>query len=169
MVMDTLAGLAFSYEYPRSDYMNELPKKKNEHIINKYMLNEIIFTGLYTSILFVLFLKLPVINKIYLNNDHILTAFFALFIFCAILNSFNARTSRINIFDNLFKNKVFIIIIIMIFIVQLYLIYYGGSLFRTSGLTIYELLITMLISLSVLVIDFIRKIFCKLIKLESGF
>lgn len=169
MVMDTLAGLAFSYEAPRIDYMNELPKRKDEHIINKYMFNEILFTGLYSSIMFVLFLKLPIINKLYIDSNHLLTAFFALFIFTTILNSFNARTSRVNIFDNLFKNKVFIFIIIMVFIVQLYLIYYGGSLFRTSGLTMYELFITIIISFSVLIIDILRKIFCKIIKLESGF
>lgn len=169
MVMDTLAGLAFSYEAPRIDYMNELPKRKDEHIINKYMFNEILFTGLYSSVMFVLFLKLPVINKLYVDSNHLLTAFFALFIFTTILNSFNARTSRVNIFDNLFKNKVFIFIIIMVFIVQLYLIYYGGTLFRTSGLTIQELIITIIISLSVLIIDILRKIFCKIIKLESGF
>ena len=169
MVMDTLAGLAFSYEAPRIDYMNELPKRKDEHIINKYMFNEILFTGLYSSIMFVLFLKLPIINKLYVDSNHLLTAFFALFIFTTILNSFNARTSRVNIFDNLFKNKVFIFIIIMVFIVQLYLIYYGGSLFRTSGLTMYELFITIIISFSVLIIDILRKIFCKIIKLESGF
>ncbi|MBR7042083.1 MAG: HAD-IC family P-type ATPase, partial [Bacilli bacterium] len=32
MVMDTLAGLAFSYEVPRIEYMKELPKKKDENI-----------------------------------------------------------------------------------------------------------------------------------------
>ena len=32
MVMDTLAGLAFSYEVPRIEYMKEPPKKKEENI-----------------------------------------------------------------------------------------------------------------------------------------
>ena len=35
MVMDTLAGLAFSFEPPLIEYMEEKPKKKNESIINK--------------------------------------------------------------------------------------------------------------------------------------
>ena len=34
--MDTLAGLAFSYEVPRIEYMKETPKKKEENIINKF-------------------------------------------------------------------------------------------------------------------------------------
>ena len=61
MVMDTLAGLAFSYEVPRIEYMKEPPKKKEENIINKYMFNEIIATSMYTLIISLLFLKLPFI------------------------------------------------------------------------------------------------------------
>ena len=57
MVMDTLAGLAFSYEPPKLEYMEELPKKRNEEILNKYMFNEIIITGIYSSILCLFFLK----------------------------------------------------------------------------------------------------------------
>ena len=34
MVMDTLAGLAFSFEPPLKEYMKELPKQINEPIIN---------------------------------------------------------------------------------------------------------------------------------------
>jgi magnesium-transporting ATPase (P-type) len=37
MIMDTLAGLAFSYEAPIIDYMRERPIKKEESILNKYM------------------------------------------------------------------------------------------------------------------------------------
>ena len=51
MVMDTFAGLAFSFEPPLKEYMDEYPKKKDESIINKYMWHEIIFTGTYSSLL----------------------------------------------------------------------------------------------------------------------
>ena len=56
MVMDTLAGLAFSFEPPLIEYMNELPKKKNESIVNKYMLTEVFMAGSYLTILCILFL-----------------------------------------------------------------------------------------------------------------
>ena len=67
-----------------------------------------------------------------------MTAFFGLFIFLAIFNAVNARTYRINTFANLLKNRVFIFIILFVAIVQIILIYYGGDIFRTTGLTIYE-------------------------------
>lgn len=164
MVMDTLAGLAFAFEPPLIEYMKEKPKKRGESIINKYMVHEIFFTGAYSSLLCILFLKLPIFKEIYHNNisnEHLLTAFFGLFIFVAIFNSFNARTHRLNLLSNLTKNKVFILITLFIIFVQLYLIYFGGHLFRTTGLSFLELEIMIILAFTVVPVDFIRKIFLR--------
>lgn len=164
MVMDTLAGLAFSFEPPLKEYMKEKPKKKNENIINKYMWHEIIFTGLYSAILCIIFLKVPYIKNMFrpsVENEYLMTAFFGLFIFMSIFNSFNARTHRLNLLAYIFRNRVFIITILFIIIVQILLIYYGGSLFRTSGLTIKEFEIMILLSMSVIPFDWIRKLYLR--------
>ncbi len=164
MVMDTLAGLAFSFEPPLIEYMKEHPKKKDEHIINKYMLNQIFFTGIYSSLICILFLKLPIIKKLFrpdLGDKYLYTAFFGLFIFIDIFNSFNARTNRLNILANILKNKVFIIIMIFIVTVQVLLIYFGGSLFRTSGLTLFEFQIMITFALTVIPFDWMRKLILK--------
>ncbi len=161
MVMDTLAGLAFAYEPPVIEYMKERPKKKNESIINKYMISEIIFTGIYSAILCILFLKLPFIKSLFRGNMYLMTAFFGLFIFIDIFNSLNARTSRINILANILKNKVFIFIMLFIFMTQIILIYYGGEVFRTFGLNFKELIIMLSLAFTVIPIDWIRKIYFK--------
>ena len=164
MVMDTLAGLAFSFEPPLLEYMKERPKKKAEPILNKYMIHEILFTGLYSSFICIFFLKSPFIHHFFrngMNDEYFMTAFFGLFIFISIFNAFNARTVRINLLANLFKNKVFLLIIIFITIVQLILIYFGGNLFRTAGLTLSELEIMLLIAFTVIPIDWIRKYFLR--------
>ena len=164
MIMDTLAGIAFSYEAPLASYMEEKPKPKDEKIMNSYMYSEILFTGIYSSALCVFFLKSPWIASIYRMNGtdkYLMTAFFALFIFMGIFNCFNARTPRLNLLSNLEKNKAFIIIILFIIIVQLYLIYYGGDLFRTYGLTVKELGITILIAATVIPVDWLRKLITK--------
>lgn len=164
MVMDTLAGLAFSYEPALDEYMEEPPKKRNEKIINKYMTNQILFNGLYGAILCIWFLKSKFISSIYRidpSNKYLLTAFFGLFIFIAIFNAFNARTYRLNILSNILKNKVFIAIITFIAIVQIILIYYGGEVFRTTGLTIYEFEIMIVLAFSIIPFDIIRKIILK--------
>lgn len=169
MVMDTLSGLAFSFEPALIEYMKERPKKKDEQIINKYMLNEILFTGIYSSVLCILFLKHPFFRTLYRNNDkYFMTAFFALLIFIDVFNAFNARTHRLNILSNLRKNKIFSIIIIFIVIIQLILIYYGGSVFRTSGLTGWELFITVCLAFTVIPIDIIRKLILRKFGKNSG-
>ena len=159
MIMDTLSGFAFSYEPALPEYMKELPKKKNENIINGYMANQIITTGLVSSVICIIFLKSRIINQIF--GDDLLTAFFGLIIFISIFNSFAARTHRLNILANIIKNKVFIGVITFVIGMQIYLIYYGGSLFRTNGLTIREFIIMMGIGLLVIPIDFIRKLIRK--------
>ena len=159
MIMDTLSGLAFSYEPALLEYMYEEPKKKSEHIINGYMFNQIITTGLYSSILCIFFLKSKFINNMF--GDDLMTAFFGLIIFISIFNSFSARTHRLNILGNITKNKVFIGIISFVICMQIILIYKGGELFRTSGLTLNEFIIMLMFSLTVIPVDFIRKIILK--------
>ena len=168
MVMDTFAGLAFSFEPPLKEYMKEMPKKKDEPIINKYMINQIFFTGIFSSLICILFLKVPFISNLFRNETYLYTAFFGLFIFIDIFNCFNARTHRLNILGNILKNKVFLIIISFIVIVQIFLIYYGGSVFRTSGLSLFEFEIMILFAFTVIPFDFIRKLILKKKGLKYG-
>ena len=171
MVMDTLAGIAFSYEPPLLEYMDEFPKSRDEPIINGYMRNEIFVTGFYSSLLCVLFLKLPIISTVFrdgANNEYLMSAFFGLFIFIGIFNSFNARTSRINIFANLFGNKVFLCVILFIAIVQILLIYFGGNLFRTVGLSFNEFNFMLIFAMTVIPFDWVRKYLLKRRKMCYG-
>ena len=164
MVMDTLAGIAFSYEAPLLEYMDEKPKDRYEPILNNYMIHEIVFIGVYSSLLCIFFLKSPYIHSFFrtdINDKYFLTAFFGLFIFISIFNSFNARTSRLNIFANLFKNKMFLIVILFIVVVQFILIYYGGELFRTVGLSFKEIEIMLFCAFSVIPAELFRKIYLK--------
>ena len=162
MIMDTLSGLAFSYEPALNDYMKEPPKKKSDHIINRYMISQILVTGIYSSIICIFFMKSSIINNIYTPISK-LTAFFGLLIFISIFNALSARTNRLNIIANIKKNKVFIAIIGFITIVQIFIIYKGGNLFRTHGLNMKEFIIMFILSISVLPVDFIRKIIIKML------
>lgn len=170
MIMDTLAGLAFSFEPPLNEYMNEYPKQKDEAIINKYMYTEILITGFYSALICILFLKLPIVRiiiRVEDNYKYLMTAYFALFIFISIFNAFNARTKRINLLSNLTKNIVFLITFILIIIIQIYLIYFGGDLFRTYGLTSLEFIFVIILAFSVIPFDMIRKIIIKKKKLHN--
>ena len=87
-----------------------------------------------------------------------MTAFFALFIFSGIFAGFSARSDRLRLFANLSKNRAYIFIFLLIIIVQLWLIYYGGSMFRTSGIPVHRLPEIILLGASVIAADMIRKI-----------
>lgn len=168
MVMDTLAGLAFSYEAPKIEYMKEEPKKRDEMIINRYMFNEIIVSGLYLLIICLLFLKLPNIKSLFTNDSHFMTAFFTLFIFLAVNNLFNARTHRLNIFSHIKENKPFILIIIFIIIVQIFIVYSGITIFGTTSLNMKEITFIFIISISIIPVDLIRKILTKRVRGSIG-
>lgn len=165
MVMDTLAGLAFAGEAPLPEYMEELPKKKGEKIINDYMENQIVIASIYTTFLCILFLKFPgIISRFRYSagSEYLMTGFFALFMFCAIFNSMNARTQRINIMSNITKNKSFVTIMSLVCIIQILILYFGGRVFRTYGLTASELLTVLSISFTVVPLDLMRKSFLRL-------
>jgi len=160
MVMDTLAGLAFAGESPLEEYMKEPPKQRDEPIINPYMYNQILVIGSYVTLLCILFLKLPAIHEMYdhgTGNEYFMTAFFAMFIFAGVFNSFSARTPRLNPLAHIWKNKGFIAIMLFVTIVQLLIIYFGGSIFRTTGQSYFELQFVILLAFTVLPVDLIRK------------
>ncbi len=164
IIMDTLAGLAFAGEAPLLEYMEEPPKSRDEPVLNKQMLKQILFMGFYTIIICMLFLSLNWVKIFFhysFNASKFLSAFFTLFIFCGIFNSFNARTTRINLTAYLSKNPAFIAIISIICTVQLILTYYGGTLFRTYPLSAPELILTIILAATVIPADMIRKIFIK--------
>ena len=158
MIMDTLAGVAFSYEAPLLEYMKEKPKNNKTKIINSYMYKQIFWMGIYSALISILFLKIPLF-KIFIRSDEriIMTAYFALFVFMGIFNALNARTTRLNLFSYLSKNKVFIIIFSLISIIQIYLIYYGKDIFRTYGLMINELIYILVLASSVIPINLFIK------------
>jgi magnesium-transporting ATPase (P-type) len=161
LVIDTLAGLAFGGEPPLKYYMKERPKKRNEPIINKYMWSQICFTGVYTALIGLLFLKLPVIKTFFRDsptNEFFLTAFFTFFLFAGLFNSLNARTHRINLLANIRGNKTFIKIMGLVAVMQIIFIYLGGNIFRTSGLTLSELIISIVLAFTVVPVDMFRKL-----------
>ena len=55
------------------------------------------------------------------------------------------------------NNKVFLIIFMLVAIMQIYFIYYGGIIFRTYGLNLKELLIVLGLAFSVVPVDLFRK------------
>ena len=167
IIMDTLGGLAFAGEPPLEEYMKEKPKKRSESILSREMINQILFTGLYTLGICIAFLCSDIFRarfRITSGNVCYMSAFYALFIFSGIFNCFGARTERLWLLSNIRRNKPFAFIMAFISIIQICMIYYGGRIFRTVPLLASEFLTVILIAFSVIPFEFIRKVFYKLKK-----
>ena len=161
LIMDTLAGLAFSGEPPLAEYMNEPPKRREDPVLNRYMAGQIAVVGCYTVALCAVFLWLPPVRS-WLHYDthpiHLLTAFFALFIFCSVFHAFNARTHRLNLLAHIARNPLFVLIMGAVAAIQVVMIYFGGALFRTEPLTAGELAVTAALAFTVIPVDWARKL-----------
>ena len=165
IIMDTLGGLAFAGEAPIDYYMNERPKRRDEPILSREMLSQIAITGGYTLLLSILFFRLEIFREIfgfYRGDNYYLTAFYALFIFSGIFNCFAARCERLWIFSNIGKNKPFIFIMLFISVIQIIMIYMGGTLFRSMPLDAIDLLRIIGIAFSVIPFEIFRRVFMKL-------
>lgn len=176
LVMDTLAALAFGGEPPLARFMQEKPKRRNEPIISKNMLSQIITGAGWTFILSLCLLCLGTFaveeggSISWLEQQGIIrasdiegeahaylhTAYFAFFIFIAVFNAFNARTDKLNLFDNLGKNKGFLIVFGVIAVVQILMTYLGGAILGGYGLY-QEWLLVLGMGITIIPIDLIRK------------
>ena len=166
LIMDTLGGLAFAGEQPLSSYMKEAPKKRDEPILNTYMVHQTLSLGGFTIALSLAFLKHPFFTSRFRassDNLYLLTAFFAFFIFAGVFNCFNARTDRMKLLANLSKNRPFTAIMIAISVIQILFVYLGGAILRTVPLTPRELTVAILAALLVFPAECLRKLFWKFV------
>lgn len=174
LVMDTLAALAFGSEPALSRYMREKPRSRREAIISPYMKTELITGAAWVTALSLLFL----ISGINLfdgslktngligrhfrgyegtGTEHLLTGYFDFFILSAVFNAFNARTEKLNIFDSIGDNRNFLRVMGAIAAVQVIMTYWGGKVLGCYGLNLGEWLTVLVMSLSVIPVDMIRK------------
>ena len=172
IIIDTLGGLAFAGEAPSVLCMKERPKRRDEPILNRYMVNQIVFLGGSTIALCLFFLLSPTVSEHFrYSHDklYLLTAFFALFIFTSVLNCFNCRSDRMQMLSGISKNVPFILIMLLIVSVQIAFIYLGGTVLRTSPLTLSELKYTLFLSLSVIPAEFVRRAIWRMRGKKTGF
>lgn len=166
IIMDTLGGLAFAGEPPLKSYMKEPPKRRDESILNSYMINEILTLGGFTVALSIAFLKNSFFTSNFRSaedNIYLLTAFFAFFIFASVFNCFNARSDRVNIFSGIRQNRPFALIMLMISVIQIAFVYLGGSVLRTAPLLASELKVALLSATAVFPIELARKLYWRFV------
>lgn len=169
LVMDTLAALAFGGEPALRRFMKEKPKKREESIVSKSMWSSILVGAAYTVGMSLVFL---LIGSTWFDDwaktaeglsERHLTGYFAFFIFTAVFNAFNARTEKLNLFDNITKNKNFLKIMLLITAVQVALTYLGGDIFRCYGMSAMQWVVVVLLAFGIIPVDLIRKCIVKML------
>lgn len=166
IIMDTLAAIAFGGEPAIKRFMNEVPIKRDSNILTAEMSSAVLIGGIFITIFSLFFLNNDIFKELFIRNgipnqSVFLTAFFNLFVFMITINSFNARTDKMNIFENITMNKDFLRVIGLIFVIQILFTYLGGSILRTTPLTFHEWVIIFLLALSIIPVDLFRKFILK--------
>lgn len=164
LVMDTLAALAFGGEPALASYMREVPKRRNEVIVNKSMLRDILLCGSIMTLLGLAFFESSWVDSLFRNSsDHIYTytGYFSAFIMMAVGNAFNVRTKSINVLQNIQANPAFLQVMCLIVVVQIGMTYFGGSLLRTAPLKAEEWLVVSICGCLMLVVGTMDKLISK--------
>ncbi len=164
LLIDSLAAIAFGGEPALKKYMLEKPRCRDEDIIDNKMWGSVITNSLYICGLSLLYFIAPAIRDVFRSGAgdvYFYTGYFAFFIFISIFNAFNARCDGIDLFENLSLNKQFIAVMAGVASVQISMIYFGGNLLRTAGLNLGEWIVVMLLAVTIIPVDIIRKLISK--------
>ena len=174
LAMDTLAAIAFGSEPALKEYMKEQPVPRSASIVSKNMMTEIIISALYITAVclcirflpdFILslfgfslyeFFGIPEGDYTYLKS-----AVFATFMMAITFNGFNARTSHMNPFEGIGRNKNFIYVMLSIFALQFIFVTFGGEVLSVEALNPLTWLVCIALAFMVIPINMIRKAFTK--------
>ena len=158
MIMDTLGSLAFAGEPPLADSMKEKPVGRQEPILTRRMLFQMLATGGYAILLSMTFLLSPRVRHFFGGGElYHLTLFFALFVFMGIGIALCTRTERIQLFAHIRENRAFAVIMPAVAAIQLVIVYFGGEIFRCVPLRASDLGLCALFALTVIPADTVRK------------
>ncbi|KAF9926934.1 hypothetical protein BGZ67_007824 [Mortierella alpina] len=157
LIMDTLAALALATEPPSTEVLRRYPTARSAPLINgtmwKMILGQAVFQiGVnlallkYGAVLFHLPTRAD--GSLTPNNLLILrTMIFNTFVFLQVFNELNCRRidDSLNIFKNLLRNKIFLMVQVFVVLGQFAIVQYGGRAFKTVPLTRTQWILTVLI------------------------
>lgn len=118
LVMDGLGAIMLGNEPALEKYMDEKPRRRDESIVSKKMMAQIVTMGAWLVFISFLYLKLPFFRNLFETQEQHLTGYFVLFIVSALFNGFNVRDDKFGIFKGLNENPGFLKVFFTIILVQ---------------------------------------------------
>ena len=164
LAMDTLAAIAFGSEPALKEYMKEKPVARDASIVTRNMMTEVVLSALYITAACLCVRFLPCFHKLLgavkggvLDTTLLNSAVFATFMMAITFNGFNARTNHVNVFENIGRNKYFLLVMGAVFVLQFVFVTLGGAVLSVEALSARNWLICIVIAFLVIPIDMIRK------------
>ena len=168
LVMDSLGAIMLGNEPALKKYMHEKPRRRDESIISKAMLAQIITMGAWLTIVSFTFLKLPWFSNFFGGTDQHLTGYFVLFIWAALANGFNVRDNGFRILRGLDENKNFLKVMVLIIFIQAVIVNcklipwppfeFIGNMFSCEPFPVAGWAIVWLLAITMIPVDMIRKL-----------
>lgn len=168
LVMDSLGAIMLGNEPALEKYMREKPRRRDESIVSKSMMAQILTMGLWLTIVSFVYLKAPFFVNLFANEEQHLTGYFVLFIVSALCNGFNVRDDGFAIFKGLDQNtgflKVFFLIILVQFVIvnaaliPLPVFTWIGNMFSCHPFGIQGWIAVILLSVTMIPVDLVRKL-----------
>ena len=91
------------------------------------------------------------------NTEEHMTAYFSMFVLCAVFNGFNVRSENANIFEHINENMSFLKVMGIIIVVQVLLTIIGGEMFSCTPISISHWGVIILMAITIIPVDMIRK------------
>ncbi len=171
LVMDGLGAIMLGNEPALEKYMREKPRRRDESIVSKKMMAQIITMGAWLTAISFLYLKLPFFRDLFpageLGDKQHLTAYFVLFILSALFNGFNVRDDGFGIFKGLNENTGFLKVFFAIILVQAVIVNAGlvpfeafafiGEMFSCVPFGVIGWIAVVLLAFTMIPVDMIRK------------
>ena len=171
LVMDGLGAIMLGNEPAQEHYMTEKPRRRDENIVNKPMMIQILVMGLWLTVLSFLFLKLPIFDQFFATTEEKLSAYFVLFIWSALFNGFNVRDDGFGIFKGLNENTGFMKVFVIIVVVQALIVNSGlvpfvvfewiGNMFSCVPFSPAGWAVAIVLAMTMIPVDMIRKALTK--------
>lgn len=167
LVMDGLGAIMLGNEPALEKYMNEKPRRRDEGIVSKKMMAQILTMGIWLTLVSFLFLKLDFFAGFFENQAQQYSAYFVLFIWAALFNGFNVRDEKFEIFKGLNENTGFMRAFIMIVVVQAIIVnaplipfqlfQWIGEMFSCVPVSITGWFVVVILAFTMIPVDLIRK------------
>ena len=167
LVMDGLGAIMLGNEPALEKYMDEKPRRRDESIVSKKMMAQIVIMGAWLTITSFVYLKLPFFRNLFETEEQHLTGYFVLFIVSALFNGFNVRDDGFGIFKGLNENTGFLKVFFAIIFVQALIVNAGlipfvvftwiGNMFSCVPFGITGWIAVVLLAATMIPVDLIRK------------